>query len=233
MAEWDKYLDESAPSLLASWEEFCKRIGASVNPSEVYNILHVAYSEQHRAYHTLNHIDKVLDELEEVENALRKYKSLPSRLHLNEIEMALWFHDVVYDIKRRDNEERSARLAFEYSLQMGMPDSFAVKSKELVLVTKHREMPQDDDSKIVADIDLSILGKPEEEYQEYENNIRLEYWKVPEGKYMHERAEILINFLSRPSIYSTKFFMARYEKQARKNLERTVARFGRGYNKFI
>jgi len=74
------------------------------NPAleRVYDDLVERYSEPHRHYHDLRHVSRCLMELDEA----RSQADNPF-----EVELAIWFHDAVYDPRRSDNEEASARYA--------------------------------------------------------------------------------------------------------------------------
>lgn len=147
--------------------------------------------------------------------------------HPNEVEMALWFHDSIYKTGTADNEERSAYLAYKIARQIGLYESFAQRTKRLILATKHTATPQDIDAKILTDVDLTILGRPIPEFDAYEANIRKEYAWVELEAFNTARSRILQGFLERETIYATAFFKEKYEAQARKNIERSIARLKR------
>lgn len=190
---------------------------ASGAETEVYENLSACYSEPHRVYHTLAHIAACLAEFDRA----RHFASRPL-----EIETAIWFHDAIYDTTASDNEEKSAELAFNILTRHKVSESVAKCVSGLVLATKHGESPSDGDTKLIVDIDLSILGRPDEEFDTYEEQIGLEYRHVPKVLFRTARADILKGFLSRDTIYLTDFFRNRYEKRARKNLERSIRRLG-------
>jgi predicted metal-dependent HD superfamily phosphohydrolase len=73
-------------------------------------------------------------------------------------------------------------------------------------------------------VDLSILGQDQRRFAEYEAGIRAEYAWVPQEIFNAKRAEILQRFLDRARIYSTDHFFAKYEHQARQNLEQSIQR---------
>lgn len=83
-------------------------------------------------------------------------------------------------------------------------------------------MPRSGDETLVVDIDLSILGRDAPRYDEFEQRVRKEYRWVPLVLYRRKRIEILESFLKRPRIYGTDHFHARYEEQARRNLQRAI-----------
>lgn len=220
----EKYKKMGFPNVRDKWLELFEggRIRASVPvpnvsmlwvPNDYYNKLISLYTEPYRAYHNLSHIAHCLDEFKEVRN-------LPE--HPNEVEIAIWFHDAIYNPISKDNEEKSSQLAYQFLKEMEFPDSFRKKVYDLILTTKHTTIPKDIDSQVLVDIDLSILGRPIEEFDKYEKNIRKEYNFVPDAQFKTGRRAILQEFLNRLTIYSTDFFRQKYEGQARKNLERSL-----------
>lgn len=196
------------------WLVLWKRIGARGNTEKIYANLMKRYAEPHRVYHALPHIEDCLDQLEEA----RHLAANPDA-----IEMALWYHDAIYDIKAKNNEEKSAELALVIAEDASLPDNFGKRVVSLILATKHDAIPIDPDAKIIIDIDLSILGQSEEKFDEYERQIREEYKRVPENEFVTGRSAILKLFLKRPTIYLTQFFRDKYEAQAQKNITRSLA----------
>jgi predicted metal-dependent HD superfamily phosphohydrolase len=97
---------------------------------------------------------------------------------------------------------------------------------DLVLATRHLTIPREPDAQLLCDIDLSILGRAPEVFDEFERRIRREYASVPEPTYRSGRSEVLAGFLRRRSIYQTELFRNRYEVSARANLERTLRGLG-------
>lgn len=190
-----------------------RRIGASGEPAPVFKLLQTHFSEKHRAYHNLKHINDCLDEFEVVRGRCDDADS---------VEFALWFHDVIYDPKAKDNEEQSAALAWRVCGDVKLPAYFATRVRALILATKHTAEPQGNDARIIVDVDLSILGQSEATFDKYERNIRAEYTWVPEAQFRSGRAAILKGFLARPRIYSTEYFFDKYENAARANLARSL-----------
>ena len=110
------------------WMTLWQRLSARGDASVVYNDLVSRYSEPHRAYHTLGHIGHCLDEFEQV----RHLATNPDA-----VELALWYHDAIYDTKTKDSEERSAALAVEEARNASLPDSFGQSVANLIMATKH------------------------------------------------------------------------------------------------
>jgi predicted metal-dependent HD superfamily phosphohydrolase len=141
---------------------------------------------------------------------------------LAEVQLALWFHDAIYDTRAQDNEERSARWAAESLSGADAPGEAAARVHALVMVTRHAAVPSGADAELLVDVDLSILGAPEARFAEYERQVRQEYAWVPEAGFRKARARVLESFLARPRIYSTSWFKRRLEERARANLARSI-----------
>ncbi|HLX69941.1 MAG TPA: hypothetical protein VKV04_09975, partial [Verrucomicrobiae bacterium] len=177
-----------------------------------YERLKTAYASPGRRYHNHRHISDCLAEFE----AARGLAKQPAA-----VELALWFHDAVYDSTAADNEERSAALAKECLDSAGRAD-LSQTVAGLVMATKLHNAIAGTDAALVVDVDLSILGQDERRFAEYEAGIRVEYAWVAQKVFNAKRAEILQGFLKRPRIYATEHFWSKYEVLARRNLERAI-----------
>jgi predicted metal-dependent HD superfamily phosphohydrolase len=197
------------------WLKFWSGAGARGDAEGPWASLSARYAEPHRAYHTLRHIAHCLDEFEGVRGAAQDAVA---------VEMALWYHDAVYDPRRADNEERSAELAGRTAAETGLSASRGTRIAELIRVSGHREPASDPDAQLFADIDLAILGQPSAVFAEYERGVRFEYAWVPEPEFRAGRTAILKSFLLRPSIYSSPLFRDKYEAMARLNLSVSLRR---------
>jgi predicted metal-dependent HD superfamily phosphohydrolase len=195
------------------WRQLMSQWQAPEN-GDVYASLEAAYSEAARHYHTGEHIDDCLTQLDIVVDLA----AAPE-----EIELALWFHDAVYRPTSSRNEEKSAVWAQRFLHSFGADESKCRRVCEHILATRHGADSLTGDTAIVVDIDLSILGRAPSEYDVYEQAIREEYKWVPGPIYRKKRVEILESFLAKPSIYFTGQFRERFETLARKNLRRAVA----------
>lgn len=190
--------------------------------SGLWPLIEKKYSEPHRKYHTLNHINYCLSYLCYVSPEYEKDK----------IELVIWFHDVVYDTRRNDNEEQSAKLM--KSSLLGSEcwgEKYLDEVADMILATKHNSdiITPSEELKYFLDIDLSILGADEETYRyNYSKQIRKEYSWVPEEIYKAKRAEILQGFLDRDYIYNTDIFRNDLEKQARENIKLEIERLTGG-----
>lgn len=182
------------------------RHGASADAAERWwRELETRYSEPHRHYHTLRHIEEMLDLLPHADETVR---------------MAVWFHDAIYGGEQ--NEERSAELARQALAELRFPSIDVVE--QLILATKTHE-PSEVDPRFhpFLDADLAILGSAPARYDEYAAQIRREYAYVPEEMFRSGRAAVLRTFLARPAIYASAAFRERFENQARANIQRELS----------
>lgn len=199
------------------WLNLWDRLGAEGSGHSIFAHLSAAYAEPGRAYHTAEHISDCLAQLDAARDTARR---------ADEVEAALWFHDVVYLPGGPDNEDRSAGLAEASLMACEVAQDVAQRIGRLILATRHLTLSDDPDTQLVCDIDLSILGREPAVFDEFERRIRREYDWVPEAVYRTSRSEILSGFLRRGSIYQTDRFRKRYEAPARANLERLVDTLG-------
>src|SRR5215475_16071560 len=125
----------------------------------LFNSIVEHYSASERAYHDLSHIQSLLSLSESL---LDKIQNRDAHY------FAIWFHDVIYDTKRSDNEEKSAEFAAEALARLGVPKRTIAVVREMILATKHhRGEDLSWDMKAFLDLDTSILGAPEDIYKEY------------------------------------------------------------------
>lgn len=190
-----------------------RSLGATADPAPLADALLAAWSAPARVYHDRRHLEDCLARLDEVASA-------PER---ELVEAALWFHDGIYDPHASDNEERSARWAADALGGLGIPADVGTEVARLVLLTRHDAPPGDAAGRLVCDIDLSILGRSDAEYEEYERRIREEYAWIPAAEFRDGRRRILERLLSRQPLFRTEAFRRRYEAKARENLHRALA----------
>ncbi len=194
------------------FRQLLKELGGQIKPG-IYLEISEKYGEHQRHYHNLVHIEMCLRELDQ------SREHIP---HPDFVEAAIWFHDIIYDSRRNDNEEKSAEYAEKMLLSAGVDQVTVEKIKAMILATKHLETSRDQDTGALLDIDLAILGKPNEEFQRYEEEIHREYSWVPDKQHREGRKKVLKGFLKRQNIYSTDYFRKKYEATARKNLQHAI-----------
>ena len=207
------------PTLRQRWNTTWQRMFPAVPPSTLFDDLDRHYREKQRHYHTSQHLEECFATLDELR---------PEGTDAAAIELAIWFHDAIYDVYRQDNEARSAAWAASCLEQARVPKKMIDKVTSLIMATQHHvaRTDADTDTKVLVDVDLAILGTSPARFNEYERQIRAEYAHVPEPVFMHKRKDILEEFLRRPVLFATPNFHARYDRQARINLTDALGRLG-------
>ena len=161
------------------------------------------HREATRHYHTLRHLEHI-------------YSVLPKLDHITEF--AIFYHDIVYDASRNDNEEQSALLCQKQLILLGVNPELIAEVCQLILETKTHEASSERNA-LFLDADLAILGSNVEIYNEYIQNVRKEYASYSADVYKEGRKKVLKHFLEKERIYVSDYFYELYERKARKNLE--------------
>ena len=211
--------DNEIAFLKDQWDDLSSFYTSDSNIKEnSFQIINDRYSEKSRFYHNLSHVKTLLDLFESLGNKAQ---------NRNAIRFSIWFHDVIYDTKANDNEEESARLAWQLMGRLHVDLETIEVVNSLILATKdHSGNGLSEDNKLFLDMDLAILGMREEIYNKYSRAIREEYFWVPELIYQRERRKVLESFLAREVIYFTDEMKKRFEEQARKNINGEINSLG-------
>lgn len=172
------------------------------------------YSSSKRYYHTITHLDNLLQQLFSVKDSIGDWDS---------VLFSLYYHDIVYDVEKMDNELQSAMLAEERMRQMNISDELIAKTTLLILSTKNHLLSADMDTNYFIDADLSVLGNSWNEYSEYYQHIRKEYAIYSDVIYIPGRKKVLNHFLVMDRIFKTAYFYEKYERQAKHNLIKELA----------
>lgn len=195
------------------WVKLCGSGTDGVLVNNGFKTLVRKYSEKHRCYHHLGHINACLELFDEVADFIEECFN---------IEMSIWFHDAIYDPMRSDNEEKSSQYAKKFLPAISLNSAEINKIEHLILLTRHPSKPVTDDEKYLVDIDLSILGANNALYDSYELAIRKEYSLVPSFRYRNGRMDVLKSFAKLDKIFQTEYFYEKFEIQARHNIDRTL-----------
>jgi predicted metal-dependent HD superfamily phosphohydrolase len=206
-------------ALQVRWRNLLGSFGAAGPVADAfYTKLADRYTAAGRYYHTLEHITDVLETIDQLQNLAR---------HRPALEFAAWFHDVIYDTRARDNEEKSAAFAEDALRGLRLPEEVVAATTSFILRTKtHWAPPEEVDARILIDADLAILGASEARYAWYAEAIRREYAWVPEDRYRAGRRQVLEAFLARERIYHTEPMFQALEAAARRNLSQEVESLG-------
>ena len=168
-----------------------------------WRVIHDSYEllENHsRFYHTLEHIDHFHTRFRTFRGAMKNPEIC---------ELALFFHDIVYDTTRLDNEARSAQLftKFCHDFRNCVRDKttphihLEAACEQILRTAYHTEGPADGDMAFFLDSDLQIFGSSPSEYAMYAEQIRYEFAHVPDERYHPGRARLLRRFLEQDELF--------------------------------
>lgn len=180
---------------------------------ELWTEIEKNYSGKKRYYHTLQHLDNLLAQLTEVKGEIQNWET---------ILFTLYYHDIIYNSLKSDNEEKSAELAEKRMKQISVSDDAAEHCKKQILATKSHIKSTDSDTNYFTDADLSILGQTWETYSFYYKNVRKEYSIYPDLVYNPGRKKVLNHFLTMDRIFKTDFYYNKFEIQAKQNLQKEI-----------
>ncbi len=196
-------------------------INSDIEPAKVnalWQDIAVRYDETQRAYHTSSHLQQLFAQFEQVKHKLNEP-------HI--IALALYYHDVIYEPTRTDNELKSAEYAVE-ALGHYLSAEQCQHIYTLVIMTANHQLDElanpkkSSDAAYLLDMDLSILGASWPKYEHYAKAIRQEYMHVPLADYRTGRIAVLNGLLAHPKLYLTDYYYEQLEVQARDNIKREV-----------
>ena len=197
-----------------AWQQVWQTLAPNQAMPDLQTVLN-AYAQPQRHYHTTQHLQECLLWWQRCQNHMQA----PA-----EVALALFYHDIVYDPKRSDNELQSANTMLAH-LQAYLPEASTDRIYRWILATAHHGQQttlsdaDDADLKWVLDIDLGILSADAERFQEYERQIRMEYRHVPLLIYRCKRRQVLRDFAQAPHLYHTDYFRNQLERAAKANLQ--------------
>lgn len=203
--------------LKARWRSHVNMLGNFSAPlvGSLFENLCRSHSEPNRHYHTLDHLVWLFDCLERHADEVGD----PARLAF-----AVWYHDIVYDPRRRDNEAKSAERAMKELDSLGAGPDLRSHVVQLILATRdHARGGRDYDDDIFLDADIAILGAPAVDYATYVRQVRQEYAHLDDAAWAAGRATFLKKIVSRDRIFRTGIFEGEYAAQARENMARELA----------
>lgn len=170
-----------------------------------------AYMEDHRKYHGLPHLVAMFKDLEV--HDLSEYPEVFKEI----LYMAIFYHDVVYKPTSKDSERLSAqkhqedfRMSRRSSLSLSMTNKFICDTwdHQISAFSPELEAPMVEQlmalERLFLDLDLAILGKDQQTYEAYADQILEEYTVcsgVPQCIYLYGRICFLTEFVQRPRIF--------------------------------
>jgi predicted metal-dependent HD superfamily phosphohydrolase len=179
------------------------------------------YTSSRRHYHNLHHIQALLQICETYAGQLQDR---------DVVMFSVFYHDIIYNVLRKDNEPRSAGLAVKRLLALGVPADKAEQVKIYIEATQTHTISSDvtytTDLRLFLDFDMSILGAGWNDYEAYTRQVRREYRIYPDKLYYPGRRQFLQHYLQAEFIFQTQVFRERYEARARENMARDLAETG-------
>lgn len=206
--------EEEENYLQTRWSRICRELSISETAADnIYDQLHFEYADWGRAYHNLSHILSLLQLSEHYANHLQE----PALF-----DMALWFHDYIYDTGRKDNEAQSAHWARELLMPYLKKEALDYIAGLILCTEGHqpRLAAEKSDQYWFLDFDLAILATEKSVYKAYSNAIREEYKSLFSFfTYNIGRKKVMKGFLQRKTLYFTQEFQEKYELIARENIK--------------
>lgn len=196
-------------SLQATYFDLVQRYSITGDALVMWKEIQSAYSDSSRHYHTLAHLENLHWHLEEIKFQIQNWDA---------VLLALFYHDIVYNVKKSDNEEKSASVAEKRLQSLSVPSVTIERCIRHILATKSHTISSDNDTNLFTDADLCILGISSEEYFQYCKKIRSEYSVYPDMLYKPGRKKVLQHFLAMDRIFKTEYFFVKFERQARENI---------------
>lgn len=171
------------------------------------------YSADNRFYHNFRHLAYMLEKAESYKKGIADFDTFL---------FSIFYHDIIYDINRQDNEYQSSVKAMECLTKLGVGQQQISKCMQQILATMDHEKRDDADTDLFTDIDLSILGEEWSVYEDYCQKIRQEYNIYPDSVYNAGRIIVLKHFLNMEKIFKTLEFHGSHESRARVNLQKEL-----------
>jgi predicted metal-dependent HD superfamily phosphohydrolase len=183
--------------------------GAPDHALEIYKFLINAYDQNQRVYHTRQHIEDCLTLFDRIQPRLENPDAL---------ELAIWYHDAIYEIGARDNERQSADLFLRHARDVFDQDLCGIVEKH-VMATLHRgDLMPHIDSGYMVDIDLASFGKPWDMFINDAEKVRMEMPHIPDHLFYPSQFAFQNTLLDRRQFFQSDYFFERYEETARYNL---------------
>lgn len=202
------------PASLVGFDGWAALAGDSPTSRTEWAAVVEAWSQPHRRYHDLAHLAAVLGLVAELGAAADD---------LAAVRLAAWYHDVVHDPERADNEQVSAARA-RAGLRGLVPEGRVEEVVRLVLLTAgHDPAPDDRNGAVLCDADLAVLAGPPEAYAVYASAVREEYGHLPDEAFIAGRIAVLQHLLALPALYRLPAVATEWTPRARANLRAELA----------
>jgi predicted metal-dependent HD superfamily phosphohydrolase len=199
----------SDPGDLVGFDAWARLAGDSATSRTEWAAVLEAWSEPHRRYHGLTHLAAVLGLVDELAAAAGDADA---------VRLAAWYHDVVYDPRRDDNEAVSAGRARAGLRGLIAPEQAAEVERLVLLTAGHDPEPGDMNGAVLCDADLAVLASPPDGYAAYASAVREEYGHLTDEQFTAGRIAVLEHLLALPVLYRLPAVAEQWTPRARANL---------------
>jgi predicted metal-dependent HD superfamily phosphohydrolase len=201
------------PDLQSRFEALWRGAVGTDSAARAWRALETGYGEPQRAYHNWSHIGAMLSGLDEASGEAEF-----DDMNFDEVELAIFFHDAIYDPRAKDNERKSAELFLDVCDEGASSQTNTRHIADMILATATHAGHADLATRLLLDLDLRVLGGAPEHYAAYAEAVRSEYSFVPDKAWRDGRSAVLKRFLDRDRLFQTAHFLRLCEEQARKNI---------------
>lgn len=192
------------------WQR-CLLDGSADNSATIHQRLLDGYNEPQRHYHTMAHIEHCMAMFDQCKSQAENPDAL---------ELAVWFHDVIFAPGQHDNEALSAELYLQLSDGVHATDLRELVAR-LIMATLHDGSSlEDSDAVYMVDIDLSSFGLSWEIFLQDSDDLRAESAALSDAEYYRNKAAFQSRLRARERFFLSDFFYQRLELQAHENIDR-------------
>jgi predicted metal-dependent HD superfamily phosphohydrolase len=204
--------EDQSDSFVRKWQALAANLGLDrAQSQEVGDYLLAQYSGTNRHYHGVGHIVSMLEGFDAIHTSLEDPLAA---------ELAIFFHDAIYDPSRHDNEEQSAMKMQD--LLSGLVDPTQLETAvRSVKATKQHALTPSHETNLLLDLDMAILGQPWPVYERYADAVMREYLPVyGEAAYRHGRRTLFLEpAIACGTVFLTDAFRP-LNQQAMQNMQR-------------
>lgn len=166
-----------------------------------------------RPYHSLRHIQECIEQFGRIRNSFE----MPDL-----VELALYFHDVIYQAGADNNESQSADFFMKQAAESSMTDEQKEMVKKIIITTDWLEQQDqlvNGDLHLLHDVDFSIFAADWERFLEYDEGIEKEYAHVPKEVFHKHRKDFLVKLRDMGTFYTHLFD----DQKAKNNIDKLLA----------
>jgi predicted metal-dependent HD superfamily phosphohydrolase len=171
-----------------------------------------------RHYHGVRHVRWVVDHV----RRLADERTLTTG-QIDRLVAAAFFHDVVHDTRRDDNEGASAAVARRALTELGWPDDAIEEVAAMIAATAEHGPVDDETTAVLLAADLGVLAADPAGYGDYVRGVRREYAHLDDAAWTAGRTAFVRSTLARDHIFPALLALDGWERRARANLTAELA----------